>query len=105
MRWCSDGFEIPCWNGEIVRVAFTMDTCDRETITRTATTAGISGGMLRDIMLVAIENAFAISTRRIALNSSPITVAATQLTKLSTSPFRSALCRVSRQFAAPNQTV
>ena len=30
MRWCSDGFEIPCWNGETVRVAFTLDTCDRE---------------------------------------------------------------------------
>ena len=29
-RWCSDGFEIHAWNGEIVRVAFAMDTCDRE---------------------------------------------------------------------------
>ena len=29
-RWCSDCFEIPCWNGERVRVAFSMDCCDRE---------------------------------------------------------------------------
>ncbi len=58
MRWCSDGFEIPCWNGEIVRVAFTLDTCDREAITWTATTAGISGEMVRDMMLIAIERRF-----------------------------------------------
>lgn len=25
MRWCSDVFEIGCWNGERVRVAFSMD--------------------------------------------------------------------------------
>lgn len=57
-RWCSDGFEIACWNGEIVRVAFTLDTCDREAITWTATTAGISGEMIRDMMLVAVERRF-----------------------------------------------
>ena len=57
-RWCSDGFEIACWNGEIVRVAFTLDTCDREAITWTATTAGISGEMVRDMMLVAVERRF-----------------------------------------------
>src|SRR5512134_1687322 len=22
LRWCSDGFEIPCWDGQVVRVAF-----------------------------------------------------------------------------------
>jgi putative transposase len=58
MRWCSDGFEIPCWNGEIVRVAFTLDTCDREVITWTGTTAGISGEMVRDMMLIAVERRF-----------------------------------------------
>ncbi len=25
MRWCSDIFEIPCWNGERLRVVFAMD--------------------------------------------------------------------------------
>jgi putative transposase len=57
-RWCSDGFEIACWNGEIVRVAFMLDTCDREAITWTATTAGISGEMIRDMMLVSVERRF-----------------------------------------------
>ena len=31
-RWTSDGFEIPCSNAEVVRVAFALDTCDREII-------------------------------------------------------------------------
>ena len=57
-RWCSDGFEIPCWNGNIVRVAFVLDTCDREVIAWAGTTAGFSGEMIRDIALVAIERRF-----------------------------------------------
>jgi putative transposase len=28
-RWCSDGLEIGCDNGERVRIAFTLDCCDR----------------------------------------------------------------------------
>jgi hypothetical protein len=30
LRWCSDGFEIHCDNGEVVRVVFALDCCDRE---------------------------------------------------------------------------
>ena len=41
-RWCSDGFEIGCDNGERVRIAFTLDCCDREAISWVATTGGIS---------------------------------------------------------------
>src|SRR5687768_4274647 len=25
LRWCSDGLEFTCWNGEIVRMAFIID--------------------------------------------------------------------------------
>jgi transposase InsO family protein len=32
LRWCSDGFEFTCWNGEIVRGAFVLDAHDREII-------------------------------------------------------------------------
>jgi transposase len=34
-----DVLEISCWNGEVVRVAFAIDTCDREIIAWHATTA------------------------------------------------------------------
>jgi len=58
LRWTSDGFEIACWNGEVVRVAFALDTCDREAMAWCATTGGISGEMIRDLMLEATEKRF-----------------------------------------------
>ena len=50
-RWCSDALEFTCWNGEVVRVAFALDCHDREVISWVATTAGISGEMIRDMMV------------------------------------------------------
>ena len=50
MRWCSDGFCITCDNGDRVNVAFSLDTCDREAISFVATTGGITGEMVRDLM-------------------------------------------------------
>jgi len=58
LRWTSDGFEIACWNGQVVRVAFALDTCDREAMAWCATTGGISGEMIRDLMLEAVEKRF-----------------------------------------------
>ena len=46
-RWSSDGLEIACWNGEVVRGAFAIDTHDREIIVWQASTGGISGEMVR----------------------------------------------------------
>jgi transposase InsO family protein len=63
MRWCSDVFEIGCWNGEQVRVAFSMDCHDREIISYIATTAGISGEMVRDLMAESIEARFGLVDR------------------------------------------
>ncbi|WP_188974037.1 DDE-type integrase/transposase/recombinase, partial [Neoroseomonas lacus] len=58
-RWSSDGFEIPCWNGEVVRVAFAIDTHDREVMAWVATSGGgISGEMIRDMMLDCVERRF-----------------------------------------------
>jgi transposase InsO family protein len=57
-RWCSDAFEIPCWNGEKVRVAFSLDCCDRETMGYVATTGGITSSMICDLMLMSVEYRF-----------------------------------------------
>jgi putative transposase len=57
-RWCSDVFEIACWNGEAVRVAFVLDSCDREVISWVASTCGMSGGMVRDLMVEAVGARF-----------------------------------------------
>ena len=58
-RWSSDTLEIGCWNGEVVRIAFAIDTCDREIIAWHATTGGISGEIVRDLMLACVERRFA----------------------------------------------
>ena len=43
----------------MVRVAFALDTCDREVMAWCASTGGISGEMIRDLMLEAVERRFA----------------------------------------------
>lgn len=57
-RWCSDGFEITCDNKEKVRVAFALDCCDREAMGHVATTQGIKGEDIRDLMVSAVEHRF-----------------------------------------------
>lgn len=57
-RWCSDGFEVGCDNGERVRVAFALDCCDREVMSWVATTKGIDAGMVGDLMMQAVEYRF-----------------------------------------------
>lgn len=59
MRWCSDVLEFTCWSGEVVRIAFALDCHDREVISWIATTAGISGEMIRDLMVECVERRFA----------------------------------------------
>jgi putative transposase len=62
-RWCSDGFEIGCDNGERVRIAFTLDCCDREAIAWVATTGGINSRDIRDLMVESVERRFGLVNR------------------------------------------
>ena len=50
--------EIGCDNGERVRVAFALDCCDREAMSCVATTSGITGEDVRDLMVAAVEHRF-----------------------------------------------
>ena len=59
-RWCSDGFEIGCDNGGKVRIAFTLDCCDREAISWVATTGGIESSDIRDLMIESVERRFGL---------------------------------------------
>ena len=59
LRWCSDGLEFTCWNGEVIRLAFIIDAFDREIIAWVAISGGgISGEMIRDMMLDCVERRF-----------------------------------------------
>lgn len=71
LRWCSDGPEFTCRNGEIIRAAFLIDACDGEIQSsgkrspgsfsdpphtwRPVVNAGISGSDACDMMLKAVE--------------------------------------------------
>jgi putative transposase len=59
LRWCSDGLEFTCWNGDVIRAAFLIDAHDREIISwRAVANAGISGSDVRDMLLEAVEKRF-----------------------------------------------
>ncbi len=58
VRWCSDAFSIQCLNGEQLHVAFSIDTCDREVMRYVASTRGIDGKAIRDLMLETVEYRF-----------------------------------------------
>jgi putative transposase len=68
LRWCSDGFELACDNGEKVRIAFALDCCDREAMAYVATTQGIKGEDVRDLMVASVESRFG------RVNRSPQTI-------------------------------
>lgn len=57
-RWCSDGFEFRCEDGDKLRVTFALDCCDREAISWVASPNGYSGDDVRDVMLEAVEQRF-----------------------------------------------
>ena len=85
LRWCSDSFFIRCWNQEMVEVAFAMDTCDREVMAYVATTAAITGEMIRDLMAESVEQRFGRVERAphpiqwLSDNGPPYTAAETRL--------------------------
>ncbi len=57
-RWCSDGFEFCCDNGERLRVTFALDCCDREALHWARTTGGFNSETVQDVMLGAVERRF-----------------------------------------------
>lgn len=58
VRWCSDHLELHPRDGSVVRVLFAIDACDREVIAWAATTGGVSGEMVRDLMVACVERRF-----------------------------------------------
>jgi len=64
MRWCSDAFEIRCWSGERVNVAFALDCCDREILAWVAEAGPLRGDHIRDLMAQSLESRFGAGTMR-----------------------------------------
>ena len=58
LRWCTDIFQIQCWNGDLVRVLFSLDCCDRDAMRFFATSEGIDVSRVRDLMTETLESRF-----------------------------------------------
>jgi len=58
VRWCSDMFQVNCWNGDHVHVAFALDTCDREAISFMADAEHLKGAHVRDLAVQSVEARF-----------------------------------------------
>ena len=65
MRWCSDAFGLQCSNGDQVQVAFALDCCDREVISWVASSRGINGRMVTDLLAQSIQNRFGTNTTKV----------------------------------------
>ena len=63
LRWCSDGMEIRCFNGDKVFVAFALDCCDREAFAYVARTEPLSADDIEELMVKAVEKRFGESLR------------------------------------------
>ena len=57
-RWCTDCFEIKCFNGEKVYSSFIIDSCDRSIISYVAKKSPILSEDIQLIMLEAVELRF-----------------------------------------------
>lgn len=57
-RWCSDAFEIKCFNGEKVFVVFSLDTCDREIISYVQSPNPLTSDDIESLMIMSIESRF-----------------------------------------------
>ena len=64
LRWCSDGFEIGCWNGDSSGSTHYIDAHDRERSHGMLSSDRVSGGMIRHMLLEAVESGSASSSRR-----------------------------------------
>jgi len=58
MRWCSDSFELGCYDGEKLRITFALYCCDRKAIDWAASTEGYDSSTVQNVMLRSLEKRF-----------------------------------------------
>ncbi len=57
-RWCSDGLEIACWNGELVQLGFALDCHDREALATVAVPRDLCAVDIQTLMHRAVAARF-----------------------------------------------
>lgn len=85
-RWCSDGFNIRCWNGETVQAAFALDCHDREILSHVAEGRALNGADVRLLLDRSIWSRFGeaalttpVQIQFLSDNGGPYTAAETVL--------------------------
>ena len=58
MRWCSDAFEVCCFNGERVYVAFALDCHDRECLAYVVRRRPLLSEDIQNLMLLSVKKRF-----------------------------------------------
>lgn len=58
LRWCSDAFEIRCFNEEKVYVAFILDCHDRECLSYTVSSNPLLGENIESLLIMGVEKRF-----------------------------------------------
>ena len=58
MRWCSDAFEVHCFNGERVYAAFSLDCHDRECLAYVVRNRHLVSEDIQNLMLQSVEKRF-----------------------------------------------
>ncbi len=59
-RWCSDELLIPCWNGEVVHMAFVLDCHDREVLAHVAAARPLLATDIQELMRRAVAHRFRV---------------------------------------------
>ena len=57
-RWCSDSFQIRCWDGRRIEAMFVIDTCDREVLSLVVAIGTLEASDVRDALALAYERRF-----------------------------------------------
>jgi putative transposase len=57
-RWCSDGLEIRCWNGDRVQIAFALDCHDREVLRYVCVVGTLRASDIGHLMRQAVASRF-----------------------------------------------
>jgi len=65
LRYCSDIFEIHCWNGEEVHVAFSLDCCDRESMAFVARPHDLTHYEIMELMDKTVVGRFGSSVEKL----------------------------------------
>lgn len=65
-RWCGDAFEIACWDGMVIRVAFVLDCHDRECLALVAVPRPLTSADIQQLLREAVHARFGTTRAPVA---------------------------------------